>query len=265
VINTCTSPPVRGLKHGVGLQTVRPRIYSDQGASSAWPPNTLEAFEEALRQGAEGLVLDVGLTADRTLIACNDRLIRALALGPRKVSEVDWSTLRELDLSAIFGGARPLRIPRLEQVWEAFGDRVPLVLRLPHRSASCAVMEALAHVDPQVEEFAILTGNVRALRMPLPTEARVLRYYSPSSPAKDLPPNIHGLALPALGLRSGKPRIGGNVTLVGLGCNSMASANAALASQCAIVLSERPDWLRQRLPTIVPRMRGEWGHVSQRL
>ena len=51
-----------------------PTIYGHQGASAVRRPNTLEAFAEARRMGADGVELDVRSTADGVLVVHHDVL-----------------------------------------------------------------------------------------------------------------------------------------------------------------------------------------------
>jgi len=70
-----------------------PQVWAHQGASAARPPNTLDAFREAVRQGADGVELDVRRSADHAPVVSHDatvpdgREIRALTVAdlPEKV------------------------------------------------------------------------------------------------------------------------------------------------------------------------------------
>ena len=49
-----------------------PRVWAHRGASAAKPENTVEAFVEAARMGADGVELDVRRSADHALVVCHD-------------------------------------------------------------------------------------------------------------------------------------------------------------------------------------------------
>ena len=49
-----------------------PRIYAHRGASIAAPENTIEAYEAAREQGADGVELDVRRSADGSLVLVHD-------------------------------------------------------------------------------------------------------------------------------------------------------------------------------------------------
>jgi glycerophosphoryl diester phosphodiesterase len=64
-----------------------PQVWAHRGASAAKPENTLDAFREAARQGADGVELDVRRSADHAMVICHDatfpdgREIRSLAVA----------------------------------------------------------------------------------------------------------------------------------------------------------------------------------------
>ena len=48
------------------------KVWAHRGASGYRPENTLEAFELAIRQGADGIELDVHTSVDGELIVMHD-------------------------------------------------------------------------------------------------------------------------------------------------------------------------------------------------
>jgi glycerophosphoryl diester phosphodiesterase len=50
-------------------------IFAHRGSKGTHPENTLSAFEEALRSGADGIELDVHLTKDGELAVIHDETI----------------------------------------------------------------------------------------------------------------------------------------------------------------------------------------------
>jgi len=57
-------------------------VIAHRGASADRPENTLEAFAEAIRQGADGVELDVRRTADGALVVRHDPLVAGAGLPP---------------------------------------------------------------------------------------------------------------------------------------------------------------------------------------
>lgn len=213
----------------------------------------MPAFKEAIKQGAEGLVVDVSATEDGTMIAGNDRLIRALALGARRVDHLDWATLRQADLAPVFGGPSPLRISPLDEILAVFLPTTPIILRVSQRRTSLLLRDWLDSRPVPLENLALMSGNLRTLElMKLP----VRRYFAPSSATVRRSDTIDGLAWPTLGLSSlPQPDASRRLRLVGLECDSGASANMALDYRCDLVLTERPAWLHQRFASLIPHRR----------
>ncbi len=48
------------------------KIFAHRGASAYAPENTMEAFELAAKQGAEGIELDVHVTKDGEVVVTHD-------------------------------------------------------------------------------------------------------------------------------------------------------------------------------------------------
>lgn len=78
------------------LSTSRPRILAHRGASGYRLENTLEAFREALRRGAEGVELDVHATLDGGIIVHHDPAIAGLGpIGSFSLAEVRRTLLSD--------------------------------------------------------------------------------------------------------------------------------------------------------------------------
>src|SRR3954464_14242201 len=82
----------------------RPLVFAHRGGSALAPENTIAAFDNGLALGADGLELDVRLSADRAVVVHHDRLLdRTTPLrGPvaartaAELSSVDVPTLSEV-------------------------------------------------------------------------------------------------------------------------------------------------------------------------
>lgn len=105
------------------------QIWAHRGASAHAPENTLPAFELAVRQGAQGVELDVQRTADGTVVAIHDETVDRVSDGMGRVVDLTLAQLRSLDLRpATDHGAdgasgrdgtaypEPVRVPTLAEV-----------------------------------------------------------------------------------------------------------------------------------------------------
>lgn len=117
----------------------QPFQIAHRGGAGLWPENTLEAFERALKAGADGIELDVHLTRDRVLVVHHDeRLNPAIARGldgqwveapAPLIKNLTFVELQAYDIGRLKPGSAyaakfPLqqpfdgsRIPRLEDVF----------------------------------------------------------------------------------------------------------------------------------------------------
>jgi glycerophosphoryl diester phosphodiesterase len=92
-----------------------PLIIGHRGASSDAPENTIAAFALALEQGAQGVELDVRLSADGNIMVIHDATVDRTTDGTGHVSRLSAGALRGLDA----GMGQP--VPTLDDVFQAFG------------------------------------------------------------------------------------------------------------------------------------------------
>jgi glycerophosphoryl diester phosphodiesterase len=97
------------------------RILAHRGASADFPENTLEAFEAAAAQRADGVELDVMRCASGELVVCHDEQLDRLAGLSWWVAATPWWKLQRADVGSSLG-FKPARIPRLEEVFEALPE-----------------------------------------------------------------------------------------------------------------------------------------------
>ena len=57
------------------------KIFAHRGASAYAPENTLEAFDLAVKMGADGVELDVHMTKDGELVVAHDEEIGRVSNG----------------------------------------------------------------------------------------------------------------------------------------------------------------------------------------
>jgi len=97
----------------------RPLNIAHRGASAAAPPNTLAAFRRAAELGADGVELDVHLSADGVPVVIHDFTVDATTDGTGPVAGLTLAQLKQLDAGSTFDPAfAGERIPTLEEVLE---------------------------------------------------------------------------------------------------------------------------------------------------
>lgn len=90
-------------------------VLGHRGASADAPENTLAAFAEAQRQGADGIELDAMLCGSGEVVVCHDERLDRLAGLPWLVRDTPLWKLRQADVGSHLGFAAA-RIPTLVEV-----------------------------------------------------------------------------------------------------------------------------------------------------
>ncbi len=120
------------------------RLYAHRGSSAALPENTLEAFRQALADGANALETDVHRTRDGHWVVCHDPDGRRMAGRPERIADIDLAEVERWD------AGRGLRIPTLEALLGTFPG-VPLSVDLKPADPSLvrSVVDLLEHLGAE--------------------------------------------------------------------------------------------------------------------
>ena len=113
----------------------QPVIFAHRGASAHAPENTLAAFELALAQGADGIELDVKLSADGTVMVIHDATVDRTTGAQGRVKDLSLAELRALDAGSLFSTKSSAeKIPMLEEVFETLGKKLLINVELTNYS-----------------------------------------------------------------------------------------------------------------------------------
>jgi glycerophosphoryl diester phosphodiesterase len=106
-------------------------ICAHRGANKTHPENTLTAFKEAIRLGAQMIEFDVQLTKDNKLIIMHDETVDRTTNGSGKVSQLTFKDIRKLDAgtwkSDKFAGEK---VPTLQEVLQMMPENIWLNVHL---------------------------------------------------------------------------------------------------------------------------------------
>lgn len=92
-------------------------IAAHRGASGEFPENTIIAIENAVKQGADIIEIDIQLTADNEIVAFHDDFLGRTAPGNKKISELKYNDLRNIDAGSFYSkDFSDQRIPHLNDV-----------------------------------------------------------------------------------------------------------------------------------------------------
>ena len=95
----------------------RPLNFGHRGASALAPENTLTSFQKAREAGADGVELDVMLSADGEVVVRHDYELDRTTSGRGRVRDRTLAELKALDAGAWFGAQfAGERIPTLREV-----------------------------------------------------------------------------------------------------------------------------------------------------
>ena len=121
----------------------RPLNIAHRGASAAAPQNTLAAFRRALELGADGVELDVHLSADGVPVVMHNFNLEESTDGAGHITDKTLAELKELDAGSKFAPEfAGERIPTLAQVFETLEGKMLVNVELKDISPSGVGLEA---------------------------------------------------------------------------------------------------------------------------
>ncbi|MBO1330644.1 glycerophosphodiester phosphodiesterase family protein [Streptomyces sp. VRA16 Mangrove soil] len=120
----------------------RPLVFGHRGARTEEPENTLRSFRRAAELGADGIELDIRVSADGHLVVIHDATVDRTTDGEGEVASLTLAQLRSLDAGS------GERIPTLDEALAAFPGHVQVEIKAPE---AVQVLESLP-------ERAVLTS-----------------------------------------------------------------------------------------------------------
>jgi len=107
------------------------KIYGHRGTLKYAPENTIEAFQVAIDQGADGFELDTMLSSDGIPVVIHDRSLVRTTNRTGFVDHHSVSSLKDLDAGSWFSpNFIDTEIPCLEEVMEHFGHQCEINIEL---------------------------------------------------------------------------------------------------------------------------------------
>lgn len=98
---------------------MKTKIWAHRGASGYAPENTIEAFELAMEQKADGIELDVQLSRDGQLVVIHDETVDRVSDGHGRVQDFTLEELKRLNVNRPHPEYARVQIPTLREVYEA--------------------------------------------------------------------------------------------------------------------------------------------------
>jgi glycerophosphoryl diester phosphodiesterase len=146
----------------------KPLIIGHRGASASMPENTLAAFALAAEEGADGVELDVRLSADGVVVVIHDATVDRTTNGTGQVSRLTSQAIHALD------AGQDQTIPTLDEVFLTFGPSLLYNVELKDFGVTdnglvAAVADRIAayHLENQVVVSSFNPLSVRRARREL--------------------------------------------------------------------------------------------------
>ena len=117
-----------------------PEIIAHRGAPREALENTLESFEIALRQGADGIELDVHATGDGVVVVHHDPVVSRPGPSAKSVVAIADLSVTELLQFPLRGDAR---VPTLDAVLDLVGSRATVYVEVKGHGIEEAVVACL--------------------------------------------------------------------------------------------------------------------------
>jgi glycerophosphoryl diester phosphodiesterase len=234
-------------------------VIAHRGASRDRPENTFAAFREALRQGCDGIELDLQRSRDGVAVVYHDRTMARAGGGRRRLSALDWSELRKLSPAGGFEGAHGReRIPRLDQVLRRFGERTKLLLEIKVRGDTASQIRLAEEVALRVAELSLQRrvmflsfepAVLDALAEEEPGLSRVLNVKPPVAVDATLKRRMARVDVVSADVRSLTEEFADTVhdlgrSLMVFTCNTPRRVELALRCGARGIMTDRPGWLR---------------------
>jgi glycerophosphoryl diester phosphodiesterase len=161
-VHTAHRPPDEGTHDvtdpgttGRRSASERPLVIAHRGHCVDAPEQTVTAYREAVRRGAEMIEADVRMSRDGRLVMMHDATLDRTTSGSGPVSAFTWDELRTLDAGSWFDPEfAGERIPSLDDLFDLAQDAsIPLCIEAKGgsaqetRSISLAIAEQIARRD----------------------------------------------------------------------------------------------------------------------
>ncbi|GHH79473.1 glycerophosphoryl diester phosphodiesterase [Streptomyces sulfonofaciens] len=122
----------------------RPLVYAHRGARAEEPENTLRSYRRALALGADGIELDVRVSADGHLVVIHDKNVDRTTDGSGPIAELTLAEIKELD------AGQGERIPTFDEAMEVCGDLVQVEIKALEAVQALAERERRTPLPGQV-------------------------------------------------------------------------------------------------------------------
>ncbi len=148
---------------GVIAQTKSVVAISHRGEHLHHPENTIPAFEEAIRVGADFIEVDVRTTADGKLVLSHDDTLDRCTNGAGPVAKMTFEEIERLDAGIKKGPEfKGTRVPTFDEVLALAHGHIGVYVDLKSATAQ-AIVDAIQKRD-MVDRVVIYRGGIPLLK-----------------------------------------------------------------------------------------------------
>lgn len=150
-----------------------PQIIAHQGSSLELPPNTIEAFELAINQGADIIELDIWQTKDEIWIVVHDENLSRITGIDKSIGDVSLSEVRTFDAGFGFYKNNPsiikdknihFYIPSLEQIFKKFpNQRINIEVKDSDESGLIKLIELINRYNMQ-DNILVVSSHYKVIK-----------------------------------------------------------------------------------------------------
>lgn len=132
------------------------QIFAHRGSSGTHPENTLAAYDEAVRVGADGLELDAQMSRDGVLVVIHDERVDRITDASGWVKDFTLAELKQMTVKGHQSAAYPhAEIPTLAQVCE-WAQANTLLLNIELKTGVVTYPHLEQHVLDMVKAYQLL-------------------------------------------------------------------------------------------------------------
>lgn len=140
----------------------RVAVTAHRGFSGRWPENTLVAFQQAIRRGADVVEMDVRPTSDGIPVLLHDATVDRTSSGAGQLADYSFAEVRQLNFSFWQGGhdsgsrltspaMEDVTTPTFEEVVAEAKGRVGLNIHV--RNAGCDFLRRIGRIYQQYDLY----------------------------------------------------------------------------------------------------------------
>ncbi len=127
-------------------------LIAHRGEHTVFPENTLKAYEQAIKHGADYVEIDLRTTADKQLVSLHDASVTRMTGGNGAIKDLTLAQIESLKINAkTKGDTATYRIPTFEQILKLCKDKIYIYIDFKEADVA-QTMSVLKqyHMDKQV-------------------------------------------------------------------------------------------------------------------